>query len=155
MNMSKQGSRHFPGNGDKILNSIEKIIRCWLEGNFDRIGPYLDDNVVMYLPHLNYRIAGKKEAVQALRQLRQYSDIRRYQEDDVTVESNGDIAIAHSRYSLEYIRGVQRLAESGLDLFVLERKTKAWRVVRWSMIASETTPCASDEEQELAERGNP
>jgi len=154
MNVSKQRSGHIQGNGDKILRRIETIVRCWLEGDFDRIGFYLDDNVVMYLPHLDYRIAGKKEAVRALRQLRQYSDIRRYCCEDVTVESNGDIAIAHSRYSLEYIRGVQRLAESGLDLFVLERKNRAWRIVRWSMIANETTPCVTDENPTLAEKGN-
>ena len=151
--MGKQGSRDIPGNGDKILHNIDKIIRCWLEGDFERIGPYLDDNVVMYLPHLKYRIAGKKEAVRALRQLRQYSDIRRYRGEDVTVESNGEIAIAHSRYSLEYVRGVQRLTESGLDLFVLERKNRSWRIVRWSMIANETTPCATGEDQALAEKG--
>jgi len=152
-NVSKQESRHIPGNGDRILRSIEKIVRYWLEGDFNRIGSYLDDNVVMYLPHLDYRIAGKKEGVRALRQLRLYSDIRRYCGEDVTVESNGDIAIAHSRYSLEYIRGVQRMTESGMDLFVLKRRNRTWRIVRWSMIANETMPCATDEDQQPAEKG--
>jgi hypothetical protein len=122
----------------KIVRSVKRIIHYWLEGRYGRIAPYLDDNVVMYLPHLKYRIAGKKEALNALRKSRQSIDIRRYCERDFKVEVRDDVSITHYRYSLEYERDVERMTESGLYSFVLKNRRTKWRVVRWSVMTTES-----------------
>jgi hypothetical protein len=125
----------------KIVRSIERIIHYWLEGRYGQIAPYLDNDVIMYLPHLKYRIAGKREALNALRKSRQFCDIRRYCERDFKVETRDDVSIAHCTYSLEYKRDIERMTESGLYSFVFKSRKEKWRIVRWSMMTTETGVC--------------
>lgn len=122
----------------KVVRNIKRIIRYWLEGRYARVAPYLDDDVIMYLPHLKCRIAGKKDALAALRKSRECCDIRRYCEQDFKVETSDNVSFAHCRYSLEYEGDVQRIAESGSYLLVLQNRSAKWRIIRWSMMTTES-----------------
>jgi hypothetical protein len=131
--MNQNGKNRANRDRKKIVRCIENVIHFWLEGDFARIAPYLARDIVMYLPHMNYRIYGGKEALLALRTLRQKRDIQRYCDHDFTIDTNGDLSIATYRYTFDYVWNNQRSKESGFGLVVFEYRKEKWVIIRWSL----------------------
>ncbi len=119
-----------------IIENIHRLLYYWLEGRLERIADMIDDDVVMYLAQSGFRVEGKSEFVRVLHKYLRDRTIRRYDESDFAVETEGAISIAHYRYQMDYILANETRLESGIDLFVFRNIGGVWKLVRRSMLPS-------------------
>ena len=119
-----------------ITECIQKVIRFWLEGDLKSVANMIDEEVVMYIPYCHSRIVGRRDFLEVLGEFQRRSHIRRFDESDFVVDTHGDLAVAHYRFHIEYEIGKEEHSESGIDLFVFQKRVGTWKIVRRQMLCS-------------------
>ena len=116
-----------------IITLIERIIRSWLEEDYDFLKSCLDENVVMCLSPAAAHSVGREAVCESLRRLNERRIIKRYDQGEFNVNIIGNDAIAFYRYRIEYDEGNIQCSESGFDFYVFKHHEKKWRL-RWRSV---------------------
>jgi hypothetical protein len=119
----------------KIL--IKSINDYWLAKEYDKIGVFLSDDVVIRLPGGNDPIRGNDAYIQSYRDYDQMAKTHAFSAEEPVIDLMGDVAVATCPFSVVYEIEGQVYREKGHEHLVFSRSGKQWLIVWRTMV---TTP---------------
>lgn len=123
----------------QIREIVTAINSAWVSGNFDDIGQYVAEHVVMAPPGLDGRVMGRDAYVASFRQFAEVASTRLFDPGVPRVDVIGATAVAACPFTIGYeLEGVS-YREKGFDILVFALINGAWKVV-WRTLISEPDP---------------
>ncbi len=103
---------------DAIKGIIQAINECWRLKDYEGIGSYLADDVVVAPPQSDKRIRGRVEYVQSYRDYDQMAETLEYLPGDTKVDLIGDTAVAICPFEVVYKLQGAKHHEQGQNILV-------------------------------------
>ena len=128
---------------DAIKGIVQAINECWKLRDYDGIGSYLADDVVVVPPQSDKRISGRAAYLQSYRDYDQMAETLKYLPGDPKVDLIGDIAIALCPFEVVYKYQGTEHHEKGQNILVFTFSQGSWKVV-WRTMKVETIADKSD-----------
>lgn len=124
---------------ENIIGIVKAINECWRLKDYDGIGSYLAEDVVIAPPNSVKRIHGRAAYVQSYRDYDQSAETLEYITGDPRVDVVGDIAVADCPFEVVYkLLGVKH-HEKGQNILVFWNTQGRWKIV-WRMMKFDTIP---------------
>jgi ketosteroid isomerase-like protein len=123
----------------QIRGIVAAITEAWRGGNYDAIGGYVDENVVMAPPGLEGRVLGRDAYVASFRQFAEVATTHEFSSETPRVDVVGATAVAVCPFTIGYELEGTMYREKGFDVLVFARVAGAWKVV-WRTLMSEPQP---------------
>ena len=123
-----------------IREIVSAINEAWVVGDYEAMGPYVAEHVVMAPPGLDgQRVLGRAAYVASFRQFAQVARTREFSAGVPRVDVIGNTAVAACPFMIAYELEGTTYREKGFDLLVFSRAAGAWKVV-WRTLISEPEP---------------
>jgi len=117
---------------------VKAINVCLLEGRYDDIRQYFQDDVVLAMPGFERRIEGAEPIVNSYREFGEQAAIHRFEPEEPQIDVFGATAVSTTAFLIEYSYQGNRYRETGTDLLVLTNADIGWRV-RYRTIVPKTS----------------
>ncbi len=129
----------------KIREIVAAINEAWVIGDYDAMGPYVAEHVVMAPPGLeDARVLGRAAFIASYRQFAEVAKTREFSAGVPRVDVIGDTAVATCPFTIAYELEGETYREKGIDVLVFSRPAGDWKVV-WRTLISEPEPLESRE----------
>ena len=125
---------------DDIKSIVGRINDAWLNGRFEELHAYFDENVVLAHPGFEKRTAGRTALIDSYAEFARTATIHHFNAQEPDVDVSGDTAIATTPWEMRYTYAGQTLEERGWDLLVFRRTPPGWRVVWRTVILNTMAP---------------
>jgi len=123
----------------EIRDIVAAINQAWVTGDYDAIGQYVAEQVVMAPPGLDGRVFGRDAYVASFRQFAEVARTHLFSPGVPRVDVIGNTAVAACPFTIGYeLEGVS-YREKGSDLLVFARAVGQWKIV-WRTVLSEPEP---------------
>jgi ketosteroid isomerase-like protein len=119
-----------------IHDVLKKINESWLQKNYDLMGSYLADNVVMVPPGSSDRIKGKEAYVQSYRDYDAVANTTEFHPGDPQIDVFGDVAVVIYPFFISYDLQGTVYHEHGKEALVLSRSGLGWQIL-WRTMETE------------------
>ena len=116
-------------NDDEFISFVERLDGCWMQGRWQDLDQFLDEDVVFVAPGGKSRGEGIAQAIDGYRQFTSHARIDRFQTNDYVVTQRGDTAIVEYTWQMTWVSGGADHNETGREVLVLARRDDHWRVV--------------------------
>lgn len=117
----------------KIEDYVHRIILSWLENRIDDVYELIDDNIEVSTSIDSRKYSGKSELREFFQTYLVNKKIIRYDEEDFSIHIDRLTAIAHYKFTLEYMQSKEKVIESGRDFFLFTKEKERWKLV-WRSI---------------------
>jgi len=115
------------------IKAIKGIIRAinerWRQKDYEGIGEFLTDDVVVAPPQSDERILGRDAYVQSYRDYDQSVETLKYQSGDPNVDLVGNTAIAVCPFEVIYKLRGKKYHEKGKNMLVFSLSRGRWTIV--------------------------
>lgn len=122
---------------EAIKGIVHTINECWRLKDYEGIGSYLADDVVIAPPHSDKRIRGRTAYVQSYRDYDQVAETLEYLPGDPEVDFIGNTAVAVYPFEVVYKFQGARHHEQGHNILVFTFTQGQWKIV-WRTMKVET-----------------
>jgi ketosteroid isomerase-like protein len=123
----------------EIRDIVTAINQAWVSGNYEAIGEYVAEHVVMAPPGLDGRVLGRDAYVASFRQFAEVARTRMFSPGVPRVDVIGNTAVAACPFTIAYELEGEAYRERGSDILVFARNAGVWKVV-WRTLISEPEP---------------
>jgi ketosteroid isomerase-like protein len=123
----------------KIRDIVAAINQAWVTGDYEAIGQYVAEHVVMAPPDLDGRVLGREAYVASFRQFAEVARTREFDPGVPRVDVIGNTAVATCPFTIAYELEGATYREKGSDILVFAHNAGEWRVV-WRTVLSEPEP---------------
>jgi ketosteroid isomerase-like protein len=120
----------------QIRDIVAAINRAWRGGDYEAIGQYVEEHVVMAPPGLEGRVLGRAAYVASFRQFAEVATTHDFSQGTPHVDIIGDTAVAVCPFTIVYEMDGGTYREKGSDILVFARTSGTWRVA-WRTLMSE------------------
>jgi ketosteroid isomerase-like protein len=124
----------------KEVHEIREIVRtineAWRTGDYDAIGQYVADHVVMAPPGFEGRVLGRQAYVASFRQFAEVATTHDFTTGVPQVDVIGVTAVAVCPFAITYELEGRTYREEGSDILVFALATAGWKIV-WRTLVSE------------------
>ena len=128
---------------EAIKGIVQAINECWRLKDYEGIGAYLAEDVVIAPPQSDKRIRGHAAYVQSYREYDQSAETLEYLSGDPWIDVVGDTAVADCPFEVVYkLQGVKH-HEKGQNILVFSNSQGRWKIV-WRTMKFETIPENTD-----------
>ena len=114
---------------------IKSINDYWLAKEYDKIGAFLSDDVVIRPPGGAGEVRGRDAYVQSYRDYDQAAKTHEFLAEDPVIDLMGDVAVATCPFSVVYEIEGQVYRERGHEHLVFSRSGMQWLIV-WRTMAT-------------------
>ncbi|HVH25212.1 MAG TPA: nuclear transport factor 2 family protein [Vicinamibacterales bacterium] len=120
----------------EIRRIVAAINDAWRGGNYDAIGQYVADHVVMAPPGQDARVMGRAAYVASFRQYSEVANTTQFSPGTPRVDVIDDTAVAVCPFGIVYEIEGTTYSEKGFDILVFARTGDGWKIV-WRTLTSE------------------
>jgi uncharacterized protein (TIGR02246 family) len=124
----------------KEVHEIREIVRtineAWRAGDYDAIGQYVAEHVVMAPPGFEGRVLGRQAYVASFRQFAEVAVTHDFTTGVPQVDVIGFTAVAVCPFAITYELEGRKFREEGSDILVFALAEAGWRIV-WRTLVSE------------------
>ena len=124
---------------EAIKDIVHAINECWRLKDYEGIGSYLADDVIVAPPQSDKRIHGRAAYVQSYRDYDQTAETLEYLPGNRKVDLIGDTAIAICPFEVVYKLQSAKHHEQGQNILVFRFSQGSWKIV-WRTMKVETIP---------------
>jgi len=128
-------------DAEVVRDIIARITSAWRAKHYAELGHYFDENMVITAPGFRGRVKGREACVGTFKEFLEGVTITRFQQDALTVDVWGDMAVVSYAWEMAWDTGSAPSEERGHDVFVLSRTAvgsePAWRAV-WRTMTAES-----------------
>jgi len=124
---------------EAIKDIVHAINECWRLKDYEGIGSYLADDVIVAPPQSDKRIHGRAAYVQSYRDYDQTAETLEYLPGNPKVDLIGDTAIAICPFEVVYKLQSAKHHEQGQNILVFRFSQGSWKIV-WRTMEVETIP---------------
>jgi ketosteroid isomerase-like protein len=128
---------------EAIKGIVHAINRCWRSKDYEGIGSYLADDVVIAPPQSDKRIRGRSAYVKSYRDYDKSAETLEYMPGDPKVDLIGDTAVVVCPFEVVYKLQGTKHHEQGQNILVFSFSQGRWQIV-WRTMHVETFPENSD-----------
>lgn len=114
---------------DEIRKTLDALNRAWLNGRFEDLAGFFDQNVVMKGPGLGEVTRGRDALVQSYADFMRSCKVVDFRESNHRVDCWGHVAAASYDWSMKYEREGEFCDASGHELFALILREGRWIAV--------------------------
>lgn len=114
---------------EAIKGIIQAISECWRLKEYEGIGAFLAEDVVISPPHSDERIRGRAAYVKSYRDYDQLAETLEYMPGDPKVDLVGDTAVAVCPFEVIYKLQGSKHHEKGKNILVFSLSHGRWKVV--------------------------
>jgi len=108
---------------------LDRINRAWIEGRPGEIEPLVHPDVLIEVPSMGVRAAGRERLVASFVEFYETATIVSFEQSDQQEDVIGDTAVTGYRFDMVYERQGVRHRSTGRDLWVFSRATGEWVAV--------------------------
>ncbi len=119
-----------------IQDVLKKINESWLQKNYDMLGSFLADDVVMVPPGSSDRIRGREAYVQSYRDYDAVAQTTEFLSGEPQIDLFGDIAVVLLPFFVAYDLQGAVYNEHGKEALVLSRSSGNWQIL-WRTMETE------------------
>ena len=119
----------------EILSIIRQINQYWLNKQYDKIGAFISENVVIVLPGFDKRVPGRKAYIQSYRDYDQHAKTKEFSIGKSEIDITDDTAVAVSPFHIIYELEGKTYREKGHELLVFSSESGQWQVVWRTLFA--------------------
>lgn len=130
--MQKENEEHK----EMILNIIHRINDCWLNKQYDKIGDYISENVIVASPGTNKRMLGCTIYVQSYREYDRAVITKDFKAGDPEIDVVEDTAVALCPSFVVYEMNGKEYREQVRETLVFSRISGEWKIV-WRTMQTE------------------
>lgn len=129
---------------DTIKGIVRAINECWSLKDYDGIGSYLADDVVIAPPQSDKRIRGRAAYLQSYRDYDQMAETLKYLPGEPKVDLIKGTAVAVCPFEVVYKYQDEEHHEQGQNILVFTFSHDSWKIV-WRTMKVETIAEKSDQ----------
>ncbi len=122
---------------EAIKGIILSINECWKLKDYESIGLYLADDVIVAPPKSDKRIQGREAYVQSYRDYDRSAETLEYLVGDPMVDLIGETAVAVCPFEVVYRFQGAKHHEKGQNILVFSHSQGRWKIV-WRTMTVET-----------------
>ena len=123
------------------VNTIKEIVKaineCWSLKDYEGIGSYISDEVVVAPPNSEKRLVGRLAYVQSYREYDQVAKTIEYKASEPMVDIIDDTAVAICSFDVVYEFQSATYFEQGVNILVFRNSQDKWEVVWRTMRVNE------------------
>lgn len=123
--MQKKASQEI----EAIKGIVHAINECWKSKDYEGIGLYLADDVVVAPPHIDKRLCGRAAYIQSYRDYDQSAETLKYLSGDPMVDVFESTAVAVCPFEAIYKFQGAKHHEQGQNLLVFSFSRGKWKIV--------------------------
>jgi ketosteroid isomerase-like protein len=130
----------------QIREIVAAINQAWIVGDYDAIGQYVAEHVVMAPPGDDQRVLGRAAYVASFRHFADAAKTSEFTSGLPRVDIIATTAVAVCPFTIAYEIEGGKYREKGTDLLVFARTPAGWKVV-WRTLTSEPQPLTEAPQQ--------
>jgi ketosteroid isomerase-like protein len=130
----------------QIREIVSAINQAWVVGDYDAIGQYVAEHVVMAPPGDDQRVLGRAAYVASFRHFADVAKTSEFTAGLARVDIIGATAVAVCPFTIAYEIEGENYRETGTDLLVFAATPSGWKVV-WRTLTSEPQPAPETPQQ--------
>lgn len=115
------------------MNDIDAFVRemnrSWVEGRFEDLARYFDEQVVMLLPGTGKAMVGVGPMVESYREFCAMAHVQRFEIDEIATFPFGDHLMCHAHFTGDYEIPSGRFREEGLEIYAIAVSESSPRIL--------------------------
>jgi ketosteroid isomerase-like protein len=127
----------------EIRDIVAAINRAWVGGDYDAIGQYVEEHVVMAPPGFDGRVLGRAAYVASFRQFAEVAATQNFSPGTPHVDVVGHTAVAVCPFRIVYQLEGETYREQGADILVFAHTNGTWKVAWRTVTSQPEDPAAS------------
>lgn len=112
-----------------VGQAVKSINEHWLNKEYEKIGDYVSDTVVLFPPGSEKQILSREGYIQSYRDYDLSAATREFSTEAPDIEIYGDAAVAVCPFHVEYELNGKIYQERGRDILVFSRSDGHWKLV--------------------------
>jgi hypothetical protein len=105
------------------MSDVKAFVRemnlAWVEGRFEDLGKYFDEQVVMLMPGSTHTLRGVEPMVASYREFCSMARVHRFELLDVALFPFGGLVMCHAHFSVDYEIPSGRFEEEGMEIYAI------------------------------------
>jgi ketosteroid isomerase-like protein len=120
-----------------IQEVLRKLIDCWHQKQYDRMGAYIADEVIIVPPGSSERVRGREAYIQSYRDYDTAAHTTEFLPGEPQIDLFGDVAVVLFPFFIAYeLNGISH-REHGKEALLFKRAADSWQIL-WRTMESES-----------------
>jgi ketosteroid isomerase-like protein len=120
-----------------IQEVLQKLNDCWHQKQYDKMGAYIAEEVVIVPPGSSERVRGRESYIQSYKDYDSAAVTTEFLPGELQIDLFGDIAVVLFPFFIAYeLQGISH-REHGKEALLLKRTRETWQIL-WRTMESES-----------------